>query len=194
MQYLLKSLAIIALLMAATTACERYYDCDECHGHLTGKIDQPILFEFEYINQAWGYRHHGFLIDGSGNIRGYSQPEEWKMTDSSGYITEEDLEFNLDQTDTLYGTVPRKDLLYHYGLIPDARDGKIRDLGTYMADAGVGTLYAYYPRRISRRIERVFLASSGDVNFENTSSAARMIVTWLKETGKDIDRFHWAID
>ncbi|MFO7615728.1 MAG: hypothetical protein R6V75_00580 [Bacteroidales bacterium] len=190
----LKSLAIIAILLSATTGCERYYECDDCDQHSIGKIDQPVLFEFEYINYAWGYRHHGILIDADGNIWGYSQPEEWKIPDSSGFITEEELEFNLEQTDTVYGKVRSTDLVYHYDLIPDARGGNIRDLGTYMADAGVGTLYAYYPRRISRRIERVFLASSGDVNFENTSSAARMIVTWLKETGKDIDRFHWAVD
>ncbi len=182
---------VIALSFIGLSGCMKINECEHHHDGDRDLIDQPVVFEFEYINHAWGYRHHGFFIEGDGQIRGYGQPKEWRKIDSSGYIRESDLLFNLDQADTVYGRAGEDDLLYHFGLIDDARYGKIKELDLNMADAGVASIYAYYRHEISGRLERVFLACSGDLNRENTSSAARMIVFWLKEEGRDIDRFHW---
>ena len=30
--------------------------------------NQLVLFQVEYINYAWGYSHHGILIDSSGKM------------------------------------------------------------------------------------------------------------------------------
>ena len=32
----------------------------------------PVLFEYHYINYAWGFQENGWLIDGDGNVQRYS--------------------------------------------------------------------------------------------------------------------------
>ena len=186
-------LALLPLIAAGLGGCLNFPGCDNHHGDRDdeNRIMEPVVFEYEYINHAWGYRHHGFYIENDGHIRGYNMPKEWKETDSTGTISASDVKFNISQCDSLYGKVDKEDLLYHFGLLEDAGNGKIRELPITMADAGVGTLYGYYLDPHNNMMQRVFLACNGDVNKENITSAARMITTWLIEVGQSTDRFFW---
>jgi len=153
--------------------------------------DQPVLFQYEYINHAWGYRHHGFMISPDGNVHGFSQPAEWKEYDSTGLISSADLEFNLDQCDTLCGAVDTDSLNEFFNQIEEIRTGEIKDSEVYMADAGTGVFSAWYWSSKDSMYERVFLISNGDTNLENTNAKVDKLVEWLKKTGQKTDRFYW---
>lgn len=151
----------------------------------------PVLFQYEYYNYAWGFRHHGFMIDERGYINGFQQPTRWIAPDSTGMLTREDLEHNLDRCDTICGKVDRETLYHYFDKIEDVRFGKVEDTGNYMADAGIGILSAWYWNKQEQKYESVFLASNGDMNQTNINASVNEIVEWLKDAGKKTERFYW---
>ncbi len=153
--------------------------------------DQPVLFQYEYINFAWGYRHHGFMITADGNIHGFRQPAGWKECDSTGLISSADLEFNLNQCDTLFGAVDTDSLVGFFNQVEEIRTGEIQDIELNIADAGTGVFSAWYWNSEAEMYEKVFLISNGDANMRNTNSKVLPLVEWLKKTGQKTDRFYW---
>ena len=64
-------------------------------------VDQAVLFEYRYVNFAWGYAENGWLIDSEGNMRSFSLPENFRLPDSTGYISQEDLDAFVDAMSTV---------------------------------------------------------------------------------------------
>lgn len=155
------------------------------------KRQPPVLFQYEYVNYAWGYRHHGFLIDVDGNVNGFRQPEKWIFPDSSGLMSESELEYNLAQCDTVCGKADTDDLEHKYNKIAEIRLGKIVNHGLVMADAGTGVLSAWYWNDGAGKFEQVFLVSNGDVFKENIHHDVQPVVDWLKKIGEKTNRFYW---
>jgi len=155
------------------------------------EIRQPVLFQYEYYNYAWGFRHHGFLIDESGKLNGFYQPGKWIVADSAGMISKSDLEYNLLQCDTVCGKVDVDELMEYFNKIEDVRMGKILDNGMMMADAGTGELSAWYWNRTAGKYQNVFLISNGDVSRVNTHPDVKKMVEWLKKAGEKTHRFYW---
>ncbi|MFH0762105.1 MAG: hypothetical protein V2A67_11440 [Bacteroidota bacterium] len=180
---------LISVYIAALVLGGISFSCskEKCHC----EKDQPVLFQYEYINYAWGYRHHGFMISPDGVIHGFRQPAEWKEYDSTGLISSANLEYNLNRCDTVFGTVDTDTLNAFFNQIEEIRNGEIKDIGVYMADAGTGVFLAWYWNSDESMYERVFLISNGDTNLENTNAKVDDLVEWLKRTGQKTDRFYW---
>jgi len=155
------------------------------------KTDPPVLFQYEYYNYAWGFRHFGFMIDGEGRANGFRQPKNWTAPDSMGMISRSDLEYNLYQCDTVYTRIDRSKLNQHYSKVEDIRSGKIIDYGMVMADAGTGELSAWYWNRKAGKYENVFLMSNGDIYRVNSHPDVKEMVEYLKEIGKKTNNFYW---
>ena len=73
---------MMILLLVGLTGCEKEGD----NGY-EAPGDQPVLFEYRYVNHAWGYSENGWLIDSKGNMKSYDLPKDFNLPDSSGYIT-----------------------------------------------------------------------------------------------------------
>jgi len=184
-----KSIFFSILLIAALgfTSCVKIdCGCDPKPNH-----KQPVLFQYEYYNYAWGFRHSGFLIDEYGNVNGFKQPSRWITADSTGMMTKADLEYNLDQCDTICGKVNKEVLENNFRKIEDIRYGKIDDYGMVMADAGTGVFSAWYWNERVRKYENVFLISNGDISKVNTHRSVKEIVEWLRTIGEKTNRFWW---
>jgi hypothetical protein len=153
--------------------------------------DQPVLFQYEYYNNAWGFNHYGFLIDNDGKIHDFHKPKDWISPDSAGMITKDGLEHNLAQCDTVSGTVDKDDLKDWFEEVEYLRDGKIVDTGVYMADAGEATFSAWYWNKKESKYENVFIVSSGDQNEYNDNVSLSKVVKWLREIGSESSRFFW---
>lgn len=65
---------MLLLLAVFLVACEKLeYDAPE---------DQPLYFEYHYINHAWGFQENGWLIDHEGNAYQYvflAQSGDWEQ-------------------------------------------------------------------------------------------------------------------
>jgi hypothetical protein len=186
----MKRFLSISILLAAflliTSCMKENCGCDEKMVSYP-----PVLFQYEYYNYAWGFRHHGFMIDAHGNVNGFSQPENWVSPDSMGFISKSDLEHNLALCDTVSTTVSDLEVQTNYRRIESIRGGKIFDHGQFMADAGTGVLSAWYWNKRIGKYESVFLMSNGDIFKENSHPDVKAMVDWLKRIGEKTDRFYW---
>ncbi len=179
------STLLVAVL--SVTGCMKM----DCGQDSEPEFSQPVLFQYEYYNYAWGFRHHGFLIDEEGRINGFEEPKKWITPDSSGFMSKADLEYNLVQCDTFCGKVDKEDMAHYFRKIGEVRDSKIKDNGMVMADAGTGVFSAWYWNRREQMYENVFLVSNGDVSRINTHESIMEMIEWLKRAGEKTNRFWW---
>lgn len=162
---------ILFLTPAILAACEALeYDAPE---------DQPLYFEYHYVNHAWGFQEYGWLIDREGNIRRFDKPEDYIQGVPGAYLKREDLEHNLALTDSIIGNVNQAELEKYINYIPGAAGGKISKFTSVAADAGASVLscYMYDPKEDA--YQYIFLAQSGDWEQFNLSEEAEKIVKWL---------------
>jgi hypothetical protein len=166
-------LVLFIVLLVGSCNKETYY----------GPEDQPVFFEYRYTNYAWGVSDHGWLVDNEGNIRGFEFPEDFRVPDSTGHLSSEDLEHNLSLTDTLLSSINSKDFEKHIRLIGGAEDGNLGEPTPRGADMGSSVLscYAFDPE--SGTYNYVLLARKGDWEQYNLSSEAEKLIKWLKEKG-----------
>ena len=176
-------LLIASILLIGLISCDKE-DCD-C------RSDAPVLFQYEFVNHAWGYRHQGFLIDPDGKVLGFKNPKDWRFPDSLGFLSEEDLALNREYCDTLCGTVDEDSLWEFYEDLEKISNKTIKDHGMMMADAGTGVLSGWVWNEEKEAYENIFLRSNGDLFKENTDPKAEAIVNWLKRTGEKSNLFWW---
>lgn len=157
------------------TGCEKeYYDAP---------VDQPVFFEYRYLNNAWGVADNGWLIDSEGKQRGFSFPEEYRWPDSTGHLSLEDLEYNLGQTDTLLFSFSRKEIEKHTKLIRGAAEGTLSESRAVGADMGSAMFSCYAFDSETGSYEYVLLAVKGDWEQYNQSEEAEKLVDWMKDLG-----------
>ena len=156
-------------------ACEKQeYDAPE---------EQPVYFEYHYINYAWGFQENGWLIDQEGNIRSFIDPVDYRQGLKGAYLSLEDLEHNLGLTDSIIGTLDDGELEKYLHYIPAAADGKIGISRSNAADAGSSVLSCYLYNPEMNAYQYVFLAQSGDWEQFNLSREAEKLVDWLSGFG-----------
>lgn len=183
-------LLLLTLGFAGCMKMDGYGDYDQDRDPKKNHI-APVIFQYEYYNYAWGFRHSGFLIDKDGRIKGFNQPENWITPDSSGFMAKEDLKYNLAKCDTISGRVDLDELYQYASKIKGIRNGKIVDHGSVMADAGTGVFSAWYWNDKVGKFENVFLISNGDMYKVNRHEDVSELVAWLKWIGEKTDRFWW---
>jgi len=162
---------MLLLLAVLIVACEKLeYDAPE---------DQPLYFEYHYINHAWGFQENGWLIDREGNIRSFDNPEDYRQGVPGAYLSVDDLEYNLGLTDTIVGNVNQDELKKYINYIPQAAEGVISKSTSIAADAGSSVLSCYMYDPEENAYQYVFLAQSGDWEQFNLSEEAEKLVKWL---------------
>jgi len=147
-----------------------------------------VLFQFEYVNYAWGYQHHGWLIDSSGDLHCYNLPDNWTFPDSTGAISAENMERNLQNTDSICYQINPEVLKAKFSLLPLAAKGSISDPVTEMYDAGSAVYVGYILNRSTNRYERILLQQLGDTRIENRSQQAHELYEWLQSVNQKISR------
>lgn len=153
-------------------SCEKdVYDAPE---------DQPVYFEYHFINYAWGYQDFGWLIDGEGKIRSYEHPDGYNLGTHGNYLSLEQLEYNLEQADSIIGEISRSVLDKKKDLIPAAAEGEIEDFQRHGADMGLGVFSCYLYDPVEDAYQYVMLSTSGDHQANNLAREAEKLVDWLK--------------
>jgi hypothetical protein len=169
-------ISVFVFLLFFIAACETPVD------RIPG--DQPLYFQYRYVNFAWGYQEHGWLIDHEGNLNYFSFPEDFQEADSTGHISGEDLVHNLGLTDSIISRIDASELAEYIQYIPGAATGKKGELRHIACDAGTSELSCYLYDPGADAYLEVFLAMSGDFEQFNLSDEARVLVEWL--TGFDV--------
>ncbi|MGW8314093.1 MAG: hypothetical protein ACWGNV_00725 [Bacteroidales bacterium] len=169
---------LLVLSLFLLTRCEKSDGELSCYDPPEG---QPVYFQYRYINHAWGYQDHGWLIDGYGNVRYFEYPEDFRSPDSTGFLSMEDLEHNLTETDSLITTIRLEELEAHVALIQGAASGEINERQHLAYDAGTSTLACYLYDSGQKAYRYVFLGMSGDWEQLNLSEEAGDLIEWLRQ-------------
>lgn len=149
------------------------------------EVDPPMLgsqliFQSEYTNHAWGYSHFGWMMDGSGIVKRFQKNAPWVFPDSLGYVSEKDMQKNLNVCDSLLEHVASNELLHYTAKALTCVDGPMTNPKMTMADAGEH-IYAFYRYEADRkRYKRVILSMVGDWSQENLAPNAKEVVDWMK--------------
>jgi len=144
--------------------------------------NQLVLFQVEYINYAWGYSHHGILIDSSGNVKYFKYPNNWRYPDTAGYITESDMNENIQQLDTVSFIIEKDTLLKYFSMLKGASEGQLSDPYNRMFDAGETIYSGYLYDSIIKKYKHVLIKQWGDWSIDNNSPEAEKIYRWLATT------------
>lgn len=145
--------------------------------------DSTAFFQHEYRNSAWGISHSGWFIDREGNVRFYNLPIGWNEPDSEGYLTEEELQSNLQSADSILYKVPFIHLTQMVDLIDDIDESRLHQQDSHTNDAGTATLYFYYHDLESDRYKRVLIWSRGDFMQTNVDPDATNLIAYLFSVG-----------
>ncbi len=147
---------------------------------------QTYLFEYEYVNFAWGYAHYGFLIDTRGEMYSYTYTRTdsvWRPANSDT-LTSQELAQKYDHQRLLIKKIDLGILAEQAGRIEAASAGKLSDWTRRGADMGSWISECYVYETNLNRYRRVILRIRGDNDRDNLSPDARQLADWLESLTK----------
>ncbi len=184
MKNLLSSLSIAMIVfllpIVFVFGCSKENEADCCSSGF------KVLFQYEYVNYAWGFTHQGWFLDSEGNVKNYSLPENWKNGDDDGYISEDVLLWNYNQCDTVLLKVDLNVLAQKQSMIVETLEGALSEIDCMGADMGSYSYYAFYWDQHKDKYKRQLLSTSGDCSQSNISTAAKTLTTYLKSISEDL--------
>ena len=171
---ILRTIVFPGLLLLLLANCEKDNDDTDI-----SVVNQRVYFQYDYINFAWGHQHTGWLMDSSGNVYCYTEPENWYNLDSLGVISSENMDSNLLQTDSICFKIDKKELFDKTGLIKNAAKGELSKPEHEMYDAGATAYFAYIYKEDTKTYKIVVLKQTGDYMINNSSSESVELYEWL---------------
>jgi len=152
-----------------------------CKKHNYSNENKEILFQYEYINYAWGYQHNGFIIDNQGNILTYNNPETWNFTDKDMTLTEEQISQNISLCTHSGKKINEQELRKYSGYIKNITSSQVTAMKNVAADAGSGEFVCYLFSESTRSYKRYLIKMEGDFTCENMNFYSKRVVAWMKD-------------
>ncbi len=141
----------------------------------------PLIFQSEYTNNAWGYNHNGWMMDGSGRVKRFQKNAPWVFPDSLGYVSVQDMQKNLAACDSVLTQIGSQEFSQYAEKALSCFNGTLTEPQNTMADAGEH-IYAFYLYDADHnRYKRVVLTMTGDWSQENLASNTGEIVEWMSK-------------
>ncbi len=152
----------------------------------TNISNKEVVFQVEYINHAWGYQHHGMLVNSYGNVYRYNNPEKWHFADNNQLAADSLAKYFQYATFVDGASVDKTELDKMKKLAISASSGTLSDPENQMADAGTTSYQVYIYDGQKRTWKLYLMQTEGDFYIENSSPAAAIIVDWLKELRENL--------
>jgi len=164
--------------------------CIACGDAPNAPIDlnsQQYYFELEYVNHAWGYDHHGYIIESSGEIYEYTignvaHPEYVWTPDPNGVYSPAELAEKFSWSRKKAGEIGQSALRDKASLIETAAGGQFSDPEFPMADFGLLKYKCYTYDQENDTYREILLRQEGDCCYINLSVEAIMLAGWLEAT------------
>lgn len=168
-----------ALLILLMTGCKKNYVISQ---------KQTILFQFEYVNFAWGQQHNGFIIDNDGNILSFSNPENWNFHDNDLSISESQMTENLSKCVRTANKIPKEEIQKYTNYIANIASSKVTALKNVAADAGSSEYICYEFSENTRTYQGYIIKKEGDFTCENLNFFSKKVVSWMKDIHSAIEK------
>lgn len=177
---IIKQIAGIIMILAFLTGCEKKTDLNR------DLVNQRILFQHEYLNNAWGHQQFGWLIDSSGIVYCYKLPEKWIDCDSLGKISDSSMNSNISGATSLCLRLDRTELNGKADMIKKASNGELTKPQHEMFDSGISSYYGFIYDSKNNSYQRILIKQTGDFRIENKTQAAVDLYNWLETIDKKV--------
>jgi hypothetical protein len=149
---------------------------------------QAILFQVDYINYAWGYQHTGFIIDNSGNILTYKNPQNWNFPDKDLNLSESQVQSNLENCLKTGIKISTEELQKNAGYIKNIASSKVTAMKNVAADAGSIEYLCFQFSEKSGTYKGILIKMEGDFTCENLNFYSKKVAAWLKNIFETLDK------
>lgn len=173
----MRKIMLFLIIVFLLPGCKKEYNISD---------SQTILFQFDYINHAWGYQHYGFIIDNEGNILKYNSPEGWNFPDNDLMINENKVYENLNKCLFADKNISTDELQKYTNYIENISSSKITALKNVAADAGTAEFICYKYSENSGTYKGYLIKMEGDFSCENLNFYSKKVVVWMKDIGNNI--------
>jgi len=177
MKLSLGKIILIALLVLLITGCKKNYIISD---------KQAILFQFEYVNYAWGYQHNGFIIDNGGNVMTYNNPEDWNFPDNDFSISESQVAKNIGSCIQSGKKIPKGELQKYTNFIKNIASSKVTALKNVAADAGSSEFICYQFSESTGTYKGYLIKMEGDFTCENLNFYSKKIAAWMRDINNSL--------
>lgn len=157
-----------------------------CRKNYVSAEDQTVLFQYEYINYAWGVHHHGFFIDGEGNILIYNNPGEWHFPGAELSISDIRLEENLSKCITSGMKITQEDLDKYSKYIEYIASSKVTAIKNTGADRGSTRFICYQHDEGSESYKGHIIKMEGDFSCENLNFYSKRVTSWMRSISNSL--------
>lgn len=157
-----------------------------CKKNLTVSDKQAVLFQFDYLNYAWGYQHNGFLIDNNGNVLKYNNPENWNFPDNDKSLTISQVEENISKCTPADIKISDEELQRYVNYIDNIASSKISAIKNVAADAGASEYICYQYSENTGYYKGSLIKLEGDFTCENLNFFSKKVYSWMKEINNSI--------
>jgi hypothetical protein len=167
------------LIILSVTGCKKSYLINE---------KQTIIFQYDYINYAWGYQHNGFIIDNEGNILTYNNPEDWNFPDKDMMLTEDQVIGNITKCQLSGEKISLKELQRFTGYITNIASSKVTASKNVAADAGTAAYLCYQYSETTNTYKGYTIKTEGDFTRENLNFYSKKVVIWMKDINSSLTK------
>jgi hypothetical protein len=159
-----------------------------CKKNIVINGKQAILFQVDYVNYAWGYQHTGFIIDNTGNILTYKNPENWNFPDKDLNLSESQVLSNLTSCTRTGKKISPGELKKNAGYIKNISSSKVTAMKNVAADAGSIEYLCFQFSEKSGTYKGTLIKMEGDFTCENLNFFSKKVAAWLKNIFETIDK------
>jgi hypothetical protein len=152
--------------------------------------DQKILFQYSYVNYAWGTNNQGFLIDNEGNLLIYNQPEKWNFPDKNSTLSQAQVAENLSYCTATGRKVTEAELQKYASYIVNLAASKVTAKKAVAADMGTFNYYCFSYSSGSSSYRQVTIKTLGDFECENLNFYTKKVVEWMNQMMQGLSIVH----
>lgn len=174
--HLLKS-SLLFLTILLLTGCKKGFTVSE---------KNVVLFQYDYINYAWGYQHKGFFIDNKGNVLEYNNPEEWNFPEDDLILSEKLLNENLALCAQSEVKISEEELQKYVSYIKNISSSKITAIKNDAADAGTSKYICFQYLENTGNYKGSLIKMEGDFTCENLNFFSKKVVLWMKDINNNL--------
>lgn len=161
----------ISLLFLVSTGCKKNYNISN---------KQEILFQFDYVNYAWGYQHNGFIIDKEGDVLTYNNPEIWNFTDNDFSLTTGQVNENIGYCLNSGKKISEAELQKYTSYIKNIASSKVTAPKNVAADAGSSEFICYQFSEDTGKYKGYIIKTEGDFRSENLNFYSKKVISWMR--------------
>jgi hypothetical protein len=175
----MKRILFLVLIILLVTGCKK-------NNIISNK--QVILFQFEYVNYAWGYQHNGFIIDNEGNVLTYNNPEYWNFPDNDLNLSENQVTENMRKCFQTEIKIPKEELQKYTNYIKNIGSSKVTAVKNVGADAGSTEFICYQFSENTGMYKGYLIKMEGDFTCENLNFYSKKVAAWMRGISTGINR------